>query len=265
MTRKDTLRKIAKAKLAVEKLRSRILSHSKGVFKVVIAKLEERESGDLVGKVGVPFAVNILPLCSEIHRMLPFARPESSFGFINVWTDTLEEAEKVRALDNILGIPVFIKSEDLRRVWTIISGVGLGFSEEDIAYTLKDCGVCTVRRETTRRIIGGSPTQFPTTGVRLRFKSVPLASVTLGYKSYKVTLHAGGPILCFNCLRYGHAAVKCGNQRVCRRCGSQGHQIKDCKGSDRCVNCRGAHRSGAWESPLRACEYERKKTLVENC
>ena len=166
VTNRGTMRRIAKAKLSVEELREKLRKSNKGLFKVVISKrVTTREADGSETVSSAPFEGGLLPLCSAIYKQFPFAKPESSFGIINVWTNAVEEASKVKKLDSLLGIPVTTRSSDLELVWTCICDVDLGFSEEDILNVLAEKGVKAVRRETCKRLINGSPTIFPTNRV----------------------------------------------------------------------------------------------------
>lgn len=48
---------------------------------------------------------------------------------------------------------------------------------------------------------------------------------------------------CFRCLKYGHPAAKCTEEReTCAKCAILGHKFSDCTSSTlTCVNCRGGH------------------------
>jgi hypothetical protein len=44
-------------------------------------------------------------------------------------------------------------------------------------------------------------------------------------------------IRCFKCMRYGHIADKCNNERTCAKCG-ENHDTKNCTAQiNRCINC----------------------------
>ena len=72
-TSKTTIRKIAKAKLSVEALREKIRNSSKGIFKVIVSKLESQVVDGVSNESGAPFDGRILSLCAEIHRQFPSA------------------------------------------------------------------------------------------------------------------------------------------------------------------------------------------------
>ena len=104
----------------------------------------------------------------------------------------------------------------------------------------------------------------PTDRVLLGFSGMPPAEVQLAGKTHTVVLHAGSPLICYRCQRYGHKAATCRNDALCRRCGRSSHQATECKNTPKCANCKGPHAASAPNCPLRAFEAEKRKALMKD-
>lgn len=120
--------------------------------------------------------------------------------------------------------------------------------EDEILEVLKDCGVREVKREvffaTTTKATKVVKEERRSTRVRLRFDSVPLSEVDLGFsEKFPVTLCFDTVMQCWCCNQFNHKAEDCRhrNNPLCRKCGESGHQAWQCSNAPRCVNCRKAH------------------------
>ena len=151
----------------------------------------------------------------------------------------------------------------LEQNWACIADVDRGFSEDEILAALTKYNVVAVKREYTRRYIDGKLSSFPTDRIQLKFSSVPVTEVYLGYKTHKVVLHAGTPVHCVKCQKLGHVSSVCRNESACKNCGRSGHLAAQCKNASRCVNCKGSHAASSPQCPLRACEIEKRKAWME--
>lgn len=260
---KNTAKKVSEARRSLQEFRDRLDRNSNGVFCVILSRREEKSENGVSTFEPAAFSEGILPLCTEIVRMFPFAKPLSKNGRIHVWTNSVEEAKQVIQTSNLLKVPIMTKCHQLEHNWARISRVDRGFTEDDIRSALTGVGVIEVRRETTRRRINTELQTFDTDRVLLKFGGVPPSEVVLAGKQHKVTLHAGSPVSCFKCQRLGHIAANCKNNTACKKCGSSSHVIAECKNNARCVNCRGPHASSSSLCPLRACEIEKRKILME--
>lgn len=235
-----------------------------GVFRVEITRRVESLRDGVTTFEPAAFKSGILPLCAEIVRLCPRARPVSSGGRILVWTETVEQTKEVLRIMKLGDVPVITRCRELSQDWTRITNVDRGFEESDILSALAASHVQEVRREMVKRRVGDEVVSTPTNRVLLRFEGVPPGEVVLAGRSHKVVLHAGTPVFCFRCQRLGHLASSCSNERACRRCGGSSHLAAECKYSPRCVNCKGPHVSNSPGCPLRACEIERRKCLMES-
>ena len=210
------------------------------------------------------FEGGLLPLCPEIFSLCPFSRPVSRNGKIGVWVSSVGEAETKLQIKTLRGINITAVCRELNQNWARISRVDRGFTDDDIRTALASAGVTEARRETTKRKIDGELVTVKTDGVLLKIAGIPPTEVTLAGRSYKVVLHAGTPISCYLCQKLGHMAAACNSSAAFRRCGSFSYLVADCKNQPKCVNCRGAHLSSSPQCPLRACETERRKVIMEN-
>ena len=263
---KNSQKRIAKAKLSVEMVRESVRKNSKGVFRVIFSKREEEMTeGGAPKFVSVPFKDGILGLCTSLHEKFPNVKPESRSGFIHVWVNTVEEVKELMKVSLLGTVTVMTKCHELNQNWARITQVDKGFSEEDICSALKQQGVVSVRREMTKRKIGGELIAMSTDRVLLKFEGLPPEEVAFGYRTYKVTLHAGSPTSCFRCQKIGHRASECKSPVTCIRCGRQdGHLAASCKNALRCVNCRGPHAASSMNCPLRVIAIEKRKVFMEN-
>ncbi|XP_039300356.1 muscle M-line assembly protein unc-89-like [Nilaparvata lugens] len=95
-----------------------------------------------------------------------------------------------------------------------------------------------------------------------------------GYESHRVVDFVR-PLRCNKCLRYGHMAKSCSEERAhCSRCGKTDHLVKDCERSSKessCVNCLrekkpGNHSINAKRCPvyLRAVDMERRRFNLDD-
>ena len=212
---RGTSKRVATARKELQEFRERVNRNSNGVLCVLISKREERSVDGTSTFEATAFTEGILPLCSEIVRQFPFARPVSRNDRLQVWTDTVEQAKSVTQLTRLLSVPIIARCAQLEHSWTRITRVDRGFSEGDIKAALSIVGVTEVRRGSVKRRVDSEIRSFNTDRVLLRFSGVPPSTVCLAGREHKVTLHAGTPIACFKCQRLGHIAVNCKNDTKC--------------------------------------------------
>lgn len=72
---------------------------------------------------------------------------------------------------------------------------------------------------------------------------------------------------CFKCKRQGHVAFNCQDKNTAETCGrcAESHRTQDCTHPDsklKCVNCKGAHRSGDFQCPVHIKAVDRLKQLL---
>ena len=260
---KNTARRVAQAEKSLEAFRQRLTHSASGVFCVSLYRRIENNINGVTVFEEAPFTEGILPLCSEICKVFPFAKPISRNGRIQIWTNTVEDAREVLKTTCLLGIPVITKCNQLNHNWARITGVDRGYSVVDILAALSWCGVLEVKRESSRRKVGENLVSFDTDRILLKFTGVPPPEVTLAGRTYRVTLHAGSPLSCYRCQKLGHISANCKNEIACKKCGSSSHLVAECRNRPRCVNCKGPHTSSSAQCPLRAIAMEKRKSLME--
>ncbi|CAH0384637.1 unnamed protein product [Bemisia tabaci] len=77
---------------------------------------------------------------------------------------------------------------------------------------------------------------------------------------------------CPKCFQYGHGPMKCEHDKVCKRCGSKDHLIKECKQKEKfCFNCKHAkngkekdHSCTDRECPIRLEAYTKEEKRCSN-
>ena len=85
--------------------------------------------------------------------------------------------------------------------------------------------------------------------------------VYLDYVTYRVRPYEKGPLRCFCCQEYGHAAAVCRGVRKCGRCGETNCE-ETCEAQEKepvCVHCKGSHHAGAASCPRRITELNVKR------
>jgi hypothetical protein len=93
--------------------------------------------------------------------------------------------------------------------------------------------------------MNGSPPS-PSKLVELKFLSPTLPEKISIYKVlFKVSPSIRSPVICKNCLRYGHTAKFCRGKTNCSHCGFPDHSIIDCPTKEAtdptCFHCKGSH------------------------
>ena len=74
------------------------------------------------------------------------------------------------------------------------------------------------------------------------------------YVTYKVRPFDRGPLRCYRCHAYGHAAAVCRGAIRCRRCGVEGCDDGCLEREPTCFQCKGEHFAGARQCPVRKRE-----------
>ena len=69
------------------------------------------------------------------------------------------------------------------------------------------------------------------------------------------------PLMCANCLQYGHARKYCKRQEAtCKKCSMVGHAVEQCSSEgEKCVHCGEAHSAGSIECQ----KYQREEALIK--
>lgn len=156
----------------------------------------------------------------------------------------------------------YIPSFQLARLG-IIRHVDTSLTEEDIYENLQlsnDIQVLSVKR-LTRSVLdeNGEKTVKALPLVTIKFKGKQLPEfVYLFYTRCPVEPYVSNPVLCYNCIRYGHSSRNCKGRVRCPNC-SESHNASDCpKSKDpSCIFCNGSHGSLDRSCP----EYEKQKQI----
>lgn len=141
-----------------------------------------------------------------------------------------------------------------------VINLDVSFPEEDFWHGLES----NIQIVNFRRIpssINGSPPS-PSKLVELKFLSPTLPEKISIYKVlFKVSPSIRSPVICKNCLRYGHTAKFCRGKTNCSHCGLPDHSIINCPTKEAtdptCFHCKGPHLATD-----RSCsEWSRQKNI----
>ena len=190
----------------------------------------------------------------DVQGVVAAAQPRlNARGGITVRVPAQSDVELLKTVKEIGDIDVeLVPSQGTP--WGRISGVHPFFSEEDLLEALRPQGVEEVRREMFTVNECGARVRKPSNRVRLRFNAEPCSEVSVLRQVYRVTLCMASPLQCLSCCGFGHKAVHCPKKSSprCRKCGIEGHQIWQCSGRARCLNCKGPHASSSPKCPVYA-------------
>lgn len=175
-------------------------------------------------------------------------------------SDTLKAS--VLAVKTFAGVNVTIyvpKSET--EIMGVIGPIDVSVDTEDLFDLLKcspDSKVIKITR--LNKFTNGSRT--PSAAIRLTFEGNTLPnSVSIDFMTYKVRPYNTGPLRCYNCQLFGHAAGGCTRTRRCVHC-SGNHTPDACPENSpaNCANCKGPHRASSSDCPT----YKKYDALVKN-
>lgn len=195
--------------------------------------------------------VSLLKIYESVRARINGAQARvNSRGSLIITVPKQEQLGAARQITEIAGVAVTLCEGTALPLWGRITGVHPQFSEEALLEALHTQGVEKVVRETytvkeVSETGAASKAVRASRRVRLLFKSKIVPHVTIAYEQFAVTLCSHSPMQCFTCCKFGHRAADCPRQGmpVCRKCGSEGHEMWQCEKEARCVNCRGQHAS----------------------
>ncbi|XP_055591161.1 uncharacterized protein LOC129743210 [Uranotaenia lowii] len=117
-----------------------------------------------------------------------------------------------------------------------------GMEEKELLAELSPQKVIDVRRITKKMLAGiiGTPTLILTISSTI----IP-EFIHFGFLKVRTRLYYPLPLLCKNCLKYGHTKKKCTSPLSCSKCNSTSHDSANCKNHSYCGNCEkeGTHHS----------------------
>lgn len=104
----------------------------------------------------------------------------------------------------------------------------------DILERLKDQGVTAVRRITQQN---GKDTVNTGTMILTIRGAAPPMYVRLGLLQVATRPYYPSPMLCYNCLSYGHTKLACKGEENCQNCSNKHEDMGNCDRSPYCKNC----------------------------
>lgn len=224
-------------------------------FRVVIKELVDNEEG---GKSEMPFKSGLMAVFDQLLTWFPSLSLKTVDGAVVVWANSCDLVQKLMNIKKIGAKDVKVSCPAAENMWTYITGVDEGFSDDEILKSLETQGLLRVRRG-SRKLRNGKVVKSGV--VHLLFRGIAPASITLAQRIYSVMVDPGRPLICYKCQRLGHTSRECNGEVSCRKCGQRGHVMKDCKNKARCPNCKGPHVATSKECP-RLCIAMEKLTTV---
>lgn len=125
----------------------------------------------------------------------------------------------------------------------VIAGVPADMTEDEILENMT-CEVPIMSVYRLQRYINGQKVPSNRISVTFRTNKLP-AEVKLYCCINRVMPFVNKPVLCGNCLRYGHKTDSCKSTRRCSVCSQQheGTEIGDCDNKTSCLYCKKDHRT----------------------
>lgn len=148
----------------------------------------------------------------------------------------------------------------------IARDVPLEWTEEEII-EFGTCGSRILKVERMTYYDRENKVSKPSKSVKITFRSYKLPNELKIYNVItKLVLFIPRPLLCKNCVRYGHTAKYCKNDRVCVKCVSTDH-YENCTSDPKCFYCADnkdiqQHSTNADACPEKKVQIEVKKVMV---
>ena len=146
------------------------------------------------------------------------------------------------------------------QVMGVIGPIDSSVSMEDLKELLTCEGSAIIENVMRlNKFVSGKKTT--STSVRITFSGSNLpSSVYVDFMKYGVREYKQGPLRCYNCQMFGHAAGGCTRPRACVHCSSN-HDAGECPNeSAKCANCKGNHKASSSDCPT----YKKFATLTNN-
>lgn len=132
-------------------------------------------------------------------------------------------------------------------------------NDTDILDGLKDQNVTEIKR--LQRKVNGEFINTNTIIFTFRKQQIP-EKIYLGYQTVTVRQYVPYPLRCINCLRLGHKASDCKNDRICALCAQTFHGEEKCLGNTKCINCDQPHNSWSKDCPKFVEEFAIQKVKI---
>lgn len=109
-----------------------------------------------------------------------------------------------------------------------------------VADSMNDINISAIK--SLRRAYGNTQTALLSLSAPLANALLTMAKIKIGWVVCRIRQKIT-PRKCFKCLDYGHIAAKCKSEMdyrdCCIKCGENGHKIRDCKNTPKCLLCSG--------------------------
>ena len=148
----------------------------------------------------------------------------------------------------------------------VLKGVPTDIEEEDIKGELREQGYNET--EVKRYMKQGKPT----TAVKVKFHTQTdlnkaiLNRVTVDHLTVNVEPVSNRVMVtqCHKCLKFGHIQSRCTSNKVCRKCAEPYDEShNECHKEEKCVNCKGRHKSSDKSCPKYKEIYQRLERRQE--
>ncbi|XP_055591269.1 uncharacterized protein LOC129760327 [Uranotaenia lowii] len=149
--------------------------------------------------------------------------------------DQIRELAKLTCLTD--GTPIVIARHPSlnKRKCVVTCQEAQSMDEKELLAELSHQKVIEVRRITKKTPAGvvGTPTLILTIS-----STVIPEFIHFGFLRVRTRLYYPLPLLCRNCLQYGHTKQKCTSPLSCSKCNSNEHDSQNCKNHPYCGNCK---------------------------
>ncbi|XP_055589895.1 uncharacterized protein LOC129742074 [Uranotaenia lowii] len=147
----------------------------------------------------------------------------------------ISELEKITNLTN--GTPIVIERHPTlnQRKFVVTCNEVNGMTEKELLSELSSQNVIDVRRitkKTPAKIVDTSTLIITING------TVIPEFLHFGFLRVRTRLYYPLPLMCRNCLQYGHTKARCGSPLSCTKCNSTQHDSQSCKNHPYCGNCQ---------------------------
>ncbi|XP_058817556.1 uncharacterized protein LOC131680859 [Topomyia yanbarensis] len=129
-------------------------------------------------------------------------------------------------------------------------------SQEELLIELAPQGVTAVRRFT--RMVDKVKVNTSTMILTMEGTTWP-QYIYFGALRVPTRFYYPVPMLCFNCLEYGHTKARCKGASRCQICSAPEHKAEDCKGVENCFHCKLGHKPTDRNCPV----YKRENEIVK--
>lgn len=143
---------------------------------------------------------------------------------------------------------------------TIFCSDAIRYTEEEALAKLSAQNVIKVQRIT--RMENGNRVNTPVLILTFNQTTYP-EHVKVGLLYVPTRPFYPNPLLCYNCLNYGHSKVRCPSSKRCHNCSAEYH-ADQCEQPTFCCNCEGDHRPTNRRCPVYRKEAAVVKLKVDN-